>query len=183
MDLHRGRSSRICATRCWARFKWGTCLFAVLRDPDKSPKPGLLGADYVVENNRYKFSKIYNGQNWTPSLTAPLTLPGINITAGDYLLAVNGRELHATDNLNSFFEGTAGKQTVLRVGHKADGSDARDVTVVPADSEHGLRNLDWIESNRRKVDELSGGKVAYIYMPNTGGGLRQLQPLLLFAAG
>ena len=138
-------------------------------EEDKAPKPGLLGADYAVESNRYKFAKIYNGQNWTPALTAPLTLPGINITEGEYLLAVNGRELHASDNLNSFFDGTAGKQTVLRVGHKADGSDGRDVTVVPADSEHGLRNLDWIESNRRKVGELSGGKVAYIYMPNTGG--------------
>jgi tricorn protease len=138
-------------------------------DSDDGPKPGLLGADYVVESNRYKFSKIYNGQNWTPSLTAPLTLPGINIVEGEYLLAVNGRELHATDNIYSFFDGTAGKQTVLRVGRKPDGSDGRDVTVVPVDSESKLRNLDWIESNRRKVDQLSGGKVAYIYMPNTGG--------------
>ena len=137
--------------------------------PDNSPKPGLLGADYVVDKDRYQFAKIYNGQNWTPSLTAPLTLPGINISVGEYLLAVNGRELHAKDNLISFFDGTAGKQTILRVGYKADGSDGRDVTVVPVDSEHGLRNLDWIESNRRKVDALSGGKVAYIYMPNTGG--------------
>ena len=138
-------------------------------DPKGGPKPGLLGADYIVDNNRYKFSKIYNGQNWTPSLTAPLTVPGINIVEGEYLLAVNGRELHATDNLNSFFDGTAGKQTVVRVGTKPDGSDGRDVTVVPVDSEHGLRNIDWIESNRRKVDQLSGGKIAYIYMPNTGG--------------
>jgi tricorn protease len=135
--------------------------------PKGGPKPGLLGADYTVEDNRYKFAKIYNGQNWTPSLTAPLTLPGINIVEGEYLLAVNGRELHATDNLDSFFDGAAGKQTVLRVGKKADGSDGRDVTAVPVDSEHGLRNIDWIESNRRKVDQLSGGKVAYIYMPNT----------------
>jgi tricorn protease len=139
------------------------------RERDMSPKPGLLGADYVVDHDRYKFKKIYNGQNWTPSLTAPLTLPGINIGEGEYLFAVNGRELHATDNLVSFFDGTAGQQTVLRVGYKPDESDAHDVTVVPTDSEHGLRNLDWIESNRRKVDELSGGKVAYIYMPNTGG--------------
>ena len=137
--------------------------------PEDGPKPGLLGADYSVDNNRYKFAKIYNGQNWTPSLTAPLTVPGINIVEGEYLLAVNGRELHATDNLNSFFDGTAGKQTVVRVGSKPDGSDGRDVTVVPIDSEHGLRNIDWIESNRRKVDQLSGGKIAYIYMPNTGG--------------
>ena len=137
--------------------------------PKNGPKPGLLGADYVVENNRYKFAKIYNGQNWTPSLTAPLTLPGIHIVEGEYLLAVNGRELHATDNLDSFFDGTAGKQTVVRVGSKPDGSDGRDVTVVPVDSEKGLRNIDWIESNRRKVDQLSGGKIAYIYMPNTAG--------------
>jgi tricorn protease len=133
------------------------------------PKPGLLGADYVVDKDRYKFAKIYNGQNWTPSLTAPLTLPGININEGEYLLAVNGRELHASDNLISFFDGTAGKQTILRIGYKADGSDGHDVTVIPTDSEHGLRNLEWMESNRRKVDALSGGKVAYIYMPNTGG--------------
>ncbi len=137
--------------------------------PEDMPKPGLLGADYTIANDRYKFAKIYNGQNWTPSLTAPLTLPGINVKAGEYLFAVNGRELHASDNLDSFFDGTAGKQTVLHVGYKPDESDAHDVTVVPTDSEHGLRNLDWIEGNRRKVNELSGGKLAYIYMPNTGG--------------
>jgi tricorn protease len=139
------------------------------RDPETAPKAGVLGADYAIDHNRYKFVKIYNGQNWTPSLAAPLTLPGINIAEGDYLLAVNGRELHASDNLESFLDGTAGKQTVLRIAKSAEGANARDVTVVPADSEHGLRNLDWINSNRRKVDALSGGKIAYIYMPDTGG--------------
>ena len=139
------------------------------RAPADAPKPGLLGADYGIDHDRYRFAKIYNGQNWTPSLTAPLTLPGINIVEGDYLLAVNARELHATDNIDSFFDGTAGKQTVLRIAKSADGSGARDVTVVPVASEHRLRNLDWIDSNRRKVDALSGGKVAYIYMPNTAG--------------
>ncbi len=139
------------------------------RKPPDAPKPGVLGADYIIDHDRYKFAKIYNGQNWTPALTAPLTLPGINIVEGDYLLAVNARELHATDNIDSFFDGTAGKQTVLRVAKSADGKEARDVTVVPVDSEHGLRNLDWIDSNRRKVDALSGGKIAYIYMPNTAG--------------
>jgi tricorn protease len=139
------------------------------RDAGGAPKPGLLGADYSVDHNRYRFAKIYNGQNWTPSLTAPLTLPGINIVEGDYLLAVNGRELHADDNVDSFFDGSAGRQTVLRIAKSADGGSARDVTVVPVDSEHGLRNLDWIDSNRRKVDAMSGGRVAYIYMPNTAG--------------
>jgi tricorn protease len=139
------------------------------RTPPDLPKPGLLGADYTLEGDRYRFAKIYNGQNWTPTLSAPLTLPGINIVEGDYLLAVNGRELHAGDNIDSYLNGTAGKQTVLRVGKTAAGGEARDVTVVPVASEYGLRNLDWIDSNRRKVDALSDGTVAYVYMPNTGG--------------
>jgi tricorn protease len=139
------------------------------RKPDPMTKTGLLGARYATENDRYKFAKIFNGLNWTPGLASPLTLPGVNVHEGEYLLAVNGRELHAKENLYSFFEGTAGKQTVLHVGPSADGKDARDVTVVPLDDEDDLRYYDWIEGNRHKVDELSGGKVAYVYMPNTGG--------------
>jgi len=137
--------------------------------PDNAPQTGLLGADYKVENGRYRITKILGGQNWTPGLASPLTLPGVYVKEGEYLLAVNGKELHASDNLYRFFDGTAGLQTVIRVGPNPDGKDARDVTVVPIGDEDGLRNLDWIESNRKKVDQLSGGKVAYVYMPNTGG--------------
>ena len=137
--------------------------------PDTAPKAGLLGADYKIENDRYRIAKILGGQNWTPGLESPLTLPGVYVKEGEYLLAVNGRDLHANDNIYAFFDGTAGKQTVLHVGPNPDGKDARDVTVVPIGDEDGLRNIDWVESNRRKVDELSGGKVAYVYMPNTGG--------------
>jgi len=137
------------------------------KDADDVPKPGMLGADYAIDADRYRFAKIYGGQNWNPALTAPLTVPGTNVVEGQYLLAINGRPLHASDNIDRFLDGTAGKQTTLRVGDKPDGAKARDVIVVPAASEAGLRNLDWIEGNRRKVDALSGGKVAYIYMPNT----------------
>jgi tricorn protease len=131
---------------------------------------GLLGANYAVENGRYRFAKVYNGENWNPELHAPLTQPGVNVKAGDYLLAVNGRELHASDNLYSFFQETAGKQVVLKVGANADGSGSREVTVVPVADEFGLRHLDWVEGNRRKVEELSGGKLAYVHLPDTGGG-------------
>lgn len=139
-----------------------------------SPQPtrvqgGLLGADYKIENGRYRFAKIYDGENWNPGLTAPLTQPGVNVKEGDYLLAVNGRELKGTDNIYSFFQATAGRQIVIKVGANPDGKDARDVTVVPVGNEGGLRNLAWIEGNRRKVSELSGGKLAYVYLPNTGG--------------
>ncbi len=130
---------------------------------------GLLGADYTIENGRYRFAHIYNGENWNPDTLAPLTQPGVNVNEGDYLLAVNGREVRATDNIYSFFQETAGKQIVLKVGPNPAGKDARITTVVPVGSENGLRNLAWIEGNRRKVGELSGGKIGYVYLPNTGG--------------
>jgi tricorn protease len=131
---------------------------------------GLLGADYKIENGRYRFARVYNGENWNPQSRAPLTQPGVNVLAGEYLLAVNGRNLTATDNLYSFFESTADKQVVIRVGPNPDGSNSREVTVVPVGSETTLRNLAWIEDNRRKVDQMSGGRLAYVYLPDTAGG-------------
>ncbi len=136
----------------------------------KKLKGGLLGADYSLENGRYRIAKVYDGENWNPGLQAPLTQPGVNVKAGDYILAVNGRDLHASDNIYSFFEETAGKQVVLKVGANPDGKDSRDVTVVPVESEEGLRHLAWIENNRRRVDQATGGRVAYVYVPNTAGG-------------
>ncbi|MEO8647581.1 MAG: PDZ domain-containing protein [Acidobacteriota bacterium] len=139
-----------------------------------SPQPvrysgGLLGADYSIANGRYRFAKIFDGENWNPGLVAPLTQPGVNVQEGEYLISVNGRDVRSTDNIYSFFQETAGKQVVIRVGTNPDGSGSRQVTVVPVGSENGLRNLAWIEGNRRKVYELSGGKLAYVYLPNTGG--------------
>lgn len=131
---------------------------------------GLLGADYKIANGRYQIAKIYNGENWNPNLQAPLTQPGLNVKESEYIISVNGREVKATDNIYKFFEQTAGKQIVLEVGTKSDGSDARKITVVPVANENGLRNLNWIESNRRKVSELSNGQLGYVYLPNTGGG-------------
>lgn len=133
-------------------------------------KGGLLGADFTIDNGRYRFARIYNGENWNPELRAPLTEPGVNVEQGDYLLAVDGRNLDASTSVYAPFENTAGKQVVIRVAKKADGKDARDVTVVPVDNEAALRHRAWIEDNRRKVDQLSGGKLAYIYIPDTGMG-------------
>ena len=131
---------------------------------------GLLGADYKIENGRYRFAKVYNGENWNPQLRAPLTQPGVNVVAGEYLLAVNGRNLAATDNVYQFFEATANKQVVLRVGPNPDGTGSREVTVVPVAGDIPLRNLAWVEENRRKVDQVSGGKLAYVYLPDTAQG-------------
>ena len=131
---------------------------------------GLLGADYTIENGRYRFARVFDGENWNPQLRAPLTQPGVNVVAGEYLLAVNGREVTAAEEVYKFFEATAGKQTLIKVGPTADGKGAREVTVVPIGNEGGLRNLAWVEGNRRKVDELSGGRLAYVWLPDTAQG-------------
>ncbi len=136
----------------------------------KRVRGGLLGADYTIENGRYRFSRVYSGENWNPELNAPLTQPGVNVVAGEYLLTVQGREVRPPANLYSFFEETAGKSIVIRVSPDPSGANARDVTVVPVASETSLRNFAWIEDNRRKVGQLTGGRVGYVYLPNTAGG-------------
>ena len=131
---------------------------------------GLLGADYDIENGRYRFARVYNGENWNPQFQAPLTQPGVNVKAGEYLLAVDGREVMGTDNVYKFFEAKAGKQVVLTVGPEPKMEGTREVTVVPISSETALRNFAWIEDNRRYVERITKGKVAYVYMPDTAFG-------------
>jgi tricorn protease len=133
----------------------------------KSVPGGLLGADFAIENGRYRFKKIYGGLNWNPELRSPLTEPGVDVKAGEYLIAVNGKDLKAPDNLYARFENTAGKIVEITVGPNADGTGARTVQVVPVGSEGGLRNRDWVEGNLRKVEAATGGRVAYVYVPNT----------------
>ena len=132
-------------------------------------KVGMLGADYAIDHDRYRFARVYDGENWNPDLHAPLTQPGVNVKAGEYLLAVNGRPLHASDDLYSFFQETAGRQTVLKVGPNPTRPASRDVTVVPLESELAIRHLAWIEGNRRKVDQLSGGGWATSTCPTRDG--------------
>ncbi len=128
---------------------------------------GLLGADYEIVNGRYRFKKVYTGESWNPQLRAPLVQPGINVSAGDYLLAVNGQDLQGSDDVSRLFEGTADKRVVLRIGADQTGANSREITVMPVASEQQLRHQAWVEENRRKVDQMSGGKLAYVYMPNT----------------
>ena len=133
----------------------------------KSVKGGLLGADYAVANGRYRFAKVYGGLNWNPELRSPLTEPGVNVRAGEYLLAVGGRDVRPPANVYSFFENTAGKIVELTVGPHPDGAASRVVRVVPIESEAALRNRDWVEGNLKKVEVATGGRVAYVYVPNT----------------
>ena len=128
---------------------------------------GLLGADYTVENGRYRFSKIYGVAEWSPGLSAPLAQPGNTVSAGEYLLAVGGRPLTAGENLYRRFEHTAGKLTEITVGPNSDGEGARTLSVIPSGSESALRQLDWVQTNRERVYEATNGRVGYVYLPNT----------------
>jgi tricorn protease len=130
---------------------------------------GLLGADFTVKDNRYCFAKIYTGGSFNPRIKAPLAQPGLNVSVGDCILAINGQDVTAAADLQQPLDGTAGHLTNLRIA-AADGKNPRDINVTPVASEAQLRNIDWIEGNQRKVDRLSGGKLAYVYLPDTGGG-------------
>ena len=137
--------------------------------PEVNAVPGgLLGADYEMDKGFVKISKIYTGENWNPELRSPLSGPGIDVKEGEYIVEVDGGPLTADMNIYSLFEGTANRQIKIKVNNKASMEGARLVTVVPVVSESGLRSRAWVEGNRRKVDELSGGKLAYVYVPNTG---------------
>jgi tricorn protease len=133
----------------------------------QSEKIGLLGADYEIDQGKFRFARIYRGDNSAPKLRSPLGQPGLNIKDGDYLLEVDGQKLNAGDNLYRYFIGKADKPSQLRISSTADGQRSRVVTVTPVADEFALRNYDWVTANRRKVEQLSGGKLAYIYLPDT----------------
>jgi tricorn protease len=129
---------------------------------------GLLGADFAIENNRYRITRIYDNESWNPDLRAPLAAPGVDVNVGDYILAINGVDLRAPDNIYRLLDGTANRQTVLTVNRQPAPEGAHQITVIPTGNEQGLRTRAWVEENRRVVDKLSGGTLAYVYLPNTG---------------
>ncbi len=128
---------------------------------------GLLGADLVADNGRWRIQRIYTLESWNPGLSAPLDRPGLRVSEGDYLLSVNGVDLTAADDPYRLLDGTAGRQTVLEFNSQPNETGAWSETVVPIQSEFALRQRAWVEDNRRKVDSLSGGRLAYVWVPNT----------------
>ncbi len=129
---------------------------------------GLLGVDLKIENGRYRITRIYDNENWNPDLRSPLAVPGVNANVGDYVVAINGIELKAPDNIFRLLDGTANRQTSVTLNANPSLDGARQVTVVPVANEGGLRTRAWVESNRRLVDRLSNGLIAYVHVPNTG---------------
>jgi tricorn protease len=129
---------------------------------------GLLGADFTIDNGRYKITRIYDNENWNTDLRSPLAVPGVNVNVGDYIIAINGIELKGGDNIYRLLDGTANRQTQITVNEKPSMDGARSFTIVPVATEQALRTRAWVEANRRTVEQLSGGQLAYVYLPNTG---------------
>ena len=131
---------------------------------------GMLGADLVMDQGRWKIARIYNTESWNPGLSSPLDRPGIKVKVGDYIVGINGRELTSADDPFQYLDGTADVQTSLHINSKPvfEGSWIEIVKTIR--NENALRQRAWVEDNRRMVDSLSGGKLAYIWVPNTGGG-------------
>jgi len=149
---------------CGHEYLWGG-------DAEKPPEgatTGLLGADWEAVEGRYRLRRVLRGQNWNAGLRAPLTEPGVDAREGDFLISVDGRPVTTERSLHAAFEGTAGRQLEVAFSAKADGSDPRTSKVVPVDDESRLRRLAWVEERRALVDRLSGGTLAYVYMPDTG---------------
>ncbi len=135
-----------------------------------NPSVGMLGADLVADNGRWKIGRIYTTESWNPGLSSPLDRPGMKVAAGNYLVGINGKELTASDDPYKLLDGTADVQTVLHLNDKPAFEGSWTETVKPLRSETNLRQRAWVEDNRRMVDSLSGGKLGYVWVPNTGGG-------------
>jgi tricorn protease len=139
--------------------------------PDLHPvNVGLLGADYEIDtaNGMYKFKKIFTGENWDARSRSPLTEPGVNVKEGDYLVAINGHALKSPETPDEMLVNTANEVVTLTVNSKASADGARKVVVKPIGDEFSLRELNMIETNRKKVDAASGGRIGYIYLPDMG---------------
>ena len=138
---------------------------------DQPQKPnvsvGMLGADFEPDGAYYRITKIYPGENWNEATRSPLTEPGLKVKAGDYLIAVNGQEARSNQDVYSYFQDLAGKIVALKINNKPSAEGAWEITVKPTGNEAGVRYLAWMDANRRKVAEATGGRIGYIYVPDT----------------
>ncbi|MEO6035074.1 MAG: PDZ domain-containing protein [Verrucomicrobiota bacterium] len=131
---------------------------------------GYLGADFSLENGAYRFKKIIETAEWDSEERSPLRQPGVEVNEGDYLIAVNGLPVDIEQEPSAAFQGLADKPVFLKINSSPTNAGAREVLVQTLSSEARLRHLSWIEKNRKRVEELSGGKIGYIYVPDTGRG-------------
>jgi tricorn protease len=139
--------------------------------PDlESPRTGLLGADLWEEDGFFRIGRVLAVEEWTVGLEGPLAIPGMKVSEGDFLLAIDGKPLRTPTNPFMLLEGTAGRTILITVNDRPTFDGAREVVVEPVSSENQLRTLAWVSENQRRVDRLSDGRLAYVWLPNTGQG-------------
>jgi tricorn protease len=128
---------------------------------------GLLGVDFEADGGYYRIAKIYPGENWNEASRSPLTEPGLKVKAGDYLITVNGQEAKSSLDVYAYFQNLAGKIVTVKLNGKPSSDGAWEITVKPTGDEAGVRYLDWINANRKKVAEATGGRIGYMHVPDT----------------
>lgn len=129
--------------------------------PDiEDPQTGFHGANLAREGGGVKLTRIFSGESWTPGVSGPLSAPGLDVAEGDFLVAIEGHEVSADMNPYSLLEGTRGRTISINVNDRPGMTGARELTIQPVSSENQLRTWAWVEGNRRKVDELSDGRLA-----------------------
>jgi tricorn protease len=128
---------------------------------------GLLAADFEADGGYYRIAKIYPGENWSEATRSPLTEPGLKVKTGDYLIAVNGQDAKSSQEVYSYFQNLAGKQVALKINSKPSADGAWEIGVKPVGNDSGARYIDWLSANRKKVEDATGGRIGYMYVPNT----------------
>jgi len=139
-------------------------------DDGRPARPvGLLGCDWALERGAYKVARLVGGGAYDADARSPLALPGVDVKAGEFVLAVNEAPIDAGRDVYAAFEGTAGKPTWITVNGEPnqDGKERR-VLVQPIASEAELRYRDWVAANRELVRKLSDGRIGYVHVPDTG---------------
>ncbi|MEA2603257.1 MAG: tricorn protease [Acidobacteriota bacterium] len=129
---------------------------------------GVLGCDFVVDQGRYRIERIVRGDGSSGETRSPLA--AADVKPGDFVLAVNGREVTAADDVFALLVDTVGKETALTISPTPDVHEARIVKVTPAESDMGARYVDWVNRNRDRVAQATAGRCGYVHVPNTGRG-------------
>jgi tricorn protease len=135
----------------------------------KKTPVGLLGCDWEADpkSGRYRFARIYRQRDWNSATRAPLGEPGVRVQEGDWLLAVDGRPVKLPESVHAAFVGKVDKQTRITVGSRPDDPKPRTYVVQPTGDEVSLRYTAWVAEKRAAVDKATGGRIAYIHVPNT----------------
>ncbi|MGB9893984.1 MAG: S41 family peptidase, partial [Candidatus Saccharicenans sp.] len=131
---------------------------------------GRLGARLERDKNTgfYLIKKILEGQNWDRRLRSPLTEIGVNVKEGEYIIAVNGKLVNQVKDIYELLVNTAEKQVTLKVNSLPAEKGAREVVVVPIETENSLYYYNWVKRNAEIVAKATNGQVGYIHVPDMG---------------